>query len=71
MDQKITHTIKHVPKTRYSLDNQKALPMSKFVPAFISPLHDKDMNPTNEPKKPHYHVIITFDSVKTTEQSGF
>jgi hypothetical protein len=36
MDQKITHTIKHVPKTRYSLDNQKALPMSKFVPAFIS-----------------------------------
>ena len=29
-----------------------------FVPAFISPLHDKDINPGGEPKKPHYHVII-------------
>ena len=41
----------------------------QFVPAFISPLHDKDINPTNEPKKPHYHVIIMFDRVKTTEQA--
>jgi hypothetical protein len=41
----------------------------QFVPAFISPLHDKDVNPTGEPKKPHYHVIIMFDSVKTREQA--
>lgn len=40
-----------------------------FVPAFISPLHDKDVNPTGEPKKPHYHVILMFDSVKTLEQA--
>ena len=40
-----------------------------MVPAFISPLHDKDMNPQNEPKKPHYHVLIMFDSVKTAEQA--
>ena len=26
----------------------------------ISPLHDKDMNPDNTPKKPHYHVILTY-----------
>ena len=26
----------------------------------ISPLHDKDVNPTGEPKKPHYHVIVTY-----------
>ncbi len=26
----------------------------------ISPLHDKDINPTGEPKKPHYHIIVTF-----------
>ena len=40
-----------------------------FVPSFISPLHDSDINPTGEPKKAHYHVIIMFDSVKTTEQA--
>lgn len=28
------------------------------VPCFISPLHDKDINPTGENKKPHYHVLI-------------
>lgn len=40
-----------------------------FVPAFISPLHDLDVNPTGEVKKPHYHVIIMFDSTKTSEQA--
>lgn len=41
----------------------------QFVPAFISPLHDKDTNPTGEPKKPHYHVVIMYDSVKTKKQA--
>ena len=27
------------------------------VPCFVSPLHDKDINPTGEAKKPHYHVL--------------
>lgn len=26
----------------------------------ISPLHDKDINPTGEPKKAHYHVILCY-----------
>lgn len=39
------------------------------IPVLISPLHDKDFNPTGEPKKPHYHVMILFDGVKTTEQA--
>ena len=43
--------------------------VQQFVPAFISPLHDQDVNPTGEPKKPHHHVILLFDSVKTTEQA--
>lgn len=42
---------------------------NEFVPAFISPLHDSDVNPNGEKKKPHYHVIIMFDSVKTKEQA--
>lgn len=43
--------------------------VQQFVPAIISPLHDQDINPTGEPKKPHYHVIILFDSVKTIDQA--
>ena len=27
----------------------------------ISPLHDQDINPDGEVKKPHYHVIICYD----------
>lgn len=42
---------------------------AQFVPAFISPLHDSDLNPTGEQKKAHYHVIIMFDSVKTADQA--
>lgn len=41
----------------------------QFVPAFISPLHDKDVNPTGEPKKPHYHVIIMFEGKKSEDQA--
>lgn len=26
----------------------------------ISPLHDSDLDPTGEPKKPHYHVILCY-----------
>lgn len=38
------------------------------VPAFISPLHDRDVNPTGEPKKPHYHVMLMFEGKKSIEQ---
>lgn len=31
----------------------------------ISPLHDKDINPDNTPKKPHYHVIMCFEGPTT------
>lgn len=40
-----------------------------FIPALISPLHDNDVNPGGEVKKAHYHVILMFDSVKTSEQA--
>ena len=50
-------------------DNWKSILAEHFIPAFISPLHENDINPTGEPKKPHYHVILMFDSVKTIEQA--
>ena len=31
----------------------------------ISPLHDKDINPTGELKKPHYHVLLEFPGPTT------
>lgn len=34
----------------------------------ISPLHNRDVNPTGEPKKAHYHVLFRFPSVQTQNQ---
>ena len=31
----------------------------------VSPLHDKDTNPDGTPKKPHYHVIISWGNTTT------
>lgn len=31
----------------------------------ISPLHDKDINPTGEVKKPHYHIIFNYEGPTT------
>lgn len=39
------------------------------VPAFVSPLHDSDVNPTGENKKAHFHVMLMFDGVKTLVQA--
>lgn len=30
--------------------------------------HDKDVNPTGEPKKPHWHVVLCFDGKKSPDQ---
>lgn len=42
---------------------------SHCVPAFVSPYHLDDINPDGTPKKPHWHVLLMFDSVKTVEQA--
>lgn len=38
------------------------------IPIFISPFHDRDIDPQNQPKKPHYHVMIMFEGNKSVEQ---
>ena len=50
-------------------ENWQAILNEHMVPAFISPLHDSDVDPLNQPKKPHYHVVIMFDGPKTREQA--
>lgn len=39
-----------------------------LIPCFVSPLHDKDINPGGEIKKPHYHVVVMFEGKKSIEQ---
>lgn len=38
------------------------------IPAFVSPLHNLDVNPTGEVKKDHYHVMVMFEGKKSEEQ---
>lgn len=35
------------------------------LPFAVSPLHNKDFNPTGDQKKPHYHVLICFPGPTT------
>lgn len=37
------------------------------LPMVFSPLHDKDINPTGEVKKSHYHVICYYDNTTTVK----
>lgn len=51
-------------------DNWRELLQQTGLACAVSPLHDKDINPTGEIKKAHYHIILcysgptTFNSVK-------
>ena len=49
-----------------SLPNDwKEIIFSIGVPMAFSPLHDKDVNPDETEKKPHYHVLCYFDNNTT------
>lgn len=50
-------------------ENWQDILAESCVPAIVSPLHDKDINPDGEPKKPHYHVLLLFNGPKTPEQA--
>lgn len=41
---------------------------SYHIPWFCSPLHDADLNADESEKKPHYHIILNFESLKTQQQ---
>jgi hypothetical protein len=51
-----------------ALENWVEILREQHIPAFISPLHE-DKNPDGTEKKPHYHVMIMFEGVKTDEQA--
>ncbi len=41
----------------------------QLVECLVSPLHDKDVLPTGEAKKPHYHVVLSFKNPTTYEKA--
>ena len=49
--------------------NWRDILASMHIDAFVSPYHDKDITATGEPKKPHYHIILMFSSVKSYDQA--
>lgn len=49
-------------------ENWREILAGYFVPAFVSPLHDKDVNATGDPKKAHHHVMVMFEGKKSDDQ---
>lgn len=49
-------------------NNWKEILQEQHINFAVSPCHDKDVNPTGELKKAHYHVLLAFDSVKSYSQ---
>lgn len=49
-------------------ENWREIIDQEFIEWLESPLHDKDMDATGAPKKPHTHVLLMYPSVKTFEQ---
>lgn len=50
-------------------NNWKAILNDLHIQYYVSPLHDKDINPDGEMKKPHWHVIVTFEGIKAILKS--
>lgn len=49
-------------------ENWKDILSELGVQAVISPLHDKDLTEDGKLKKPHWHVALIFDGVKSQKQ---
>lgn len=46
-------------------DNYEEIITETGLPFAVSPLHDKDLNPTGESKKAHYHCIVYYENPTT------
>lgn len=49
-----------LPENWQDIISETGLPMA------FSPLHDHDVDPTGEPKKPHFHVICYYENATTS-----
>lgn len=64
-----TRTYATIIYTESAPTNWKDMLQDEHIPCHISPLHDKDTTEDGTPKKPHYHIMLMFDSVKTRQQA--
>lgn len=46
-------------------ENWQDIVLETGLPMAFSPLHDKDVNPGGDNKKPHYHVICYYENTTT------
>lgn len=46
-------------------ENYEEIIINTGLPMVFSPLHDKDVNPTGESKKAHFHVICYYENTTT------
>lgn len=49
-------------------EDWKQVIADEHVPAFISPLHDKDVSGDGEKKKAHWHVLLMYNGKKSYKQ---
>lgn len=69
IDNKKTRNYSSILYTESMKENFIEIMENECVQAFISPLHDKDVNEDGEIKKAHYHVMIMYDNTKTVQQA--
>lgn len=50
-------------------DNWQEILREQLVECLISPLHDKDKEPTGEVKKAHWHVVLSFKNPTTSAKA--
>lgn len=56
------------PDSEHTPEHWLAILEEFKTPILVSPFHDQDLNVTGEPKKPHYHVLIMFEGMKSLDQ---
>lgn len=56
------------PDSEHTPDHWMSILQDFKTPILVSPFHDQDKNVTGEPKKPHYHVLIMFEGMKSQDQ---
>lgn len=69
MEKKRTRNFATVVYPESAPKDWKIILQEECVPAFVSPIHNKDVNSDGTIKKEHFHVMIMFDGVKTQEQA--
>lgn len=52
-----------------AVENWQTIIAESKLPVLVSPLHDRDFNPTGEHKVNHYHIMVAYENKKTAEQA--